>query len=85
MIFHKQKPVFKGSEFFENRFFVYYKAICCAWGNNTIFKSKYRQKLILILNTNKIQGKICAEIQYKPVFNSCEIVGLILPNLKITH
>ncbi len=31
----------------------------------------------VILNTNKIQEKICAEILYKPVFNSYEIVGLI--------
>ena len=31
----------------------------------------------IILNTNKIQEKICAEIQYKPVFNSYKIVGLI--------
>ena len=31
----------------------------------------------LILNTNKIKEKICAEIQYKPVKNSYEIVGLI--------
>ena len=31
----------------------------------------------IILNTNKIQEKICAEIQYKPVKNSYEIVGLI--------
>ena len=30
-----------------------------------------------ILNTNKIKEKICAEIQYKPVKNSYEIVGLI--------
>ena len=33
--------------------------------------------MIIILNTNKIQEKICAEIAYKPVFNSYEIVGLI--------
>ena len=33
--------------------------------------------LILILNTNKIQEKICAEIPYKPVKNSYKIVGLI--------
>ena len=33
--------------------------------------------LILILNTNKIQEKICAEIPYKPVKNSYEIIGLI--------
>ena len=32
---------------------------------------------LLILNTNKIQEKICAEILYKPVKNSYEIVGLI--------
>ena len=32
---------------------------------------------IIILNTNKIQEKICAEITYKPVFNSYKIVGLI--------
>ena len=32
---------------------------------------------IIILNTNKIQEKICAEILYKPVFNSYKIVGLI--------
>ena len=31
----------------------------------------------LILNTNKIQEKICAEILYKPVFNSYKIIGLI--------
>ena len=31
----------------------------------------------IILNTNKIQEKIYAEIQYKPVKNSYEIVGLI--------
>lgn len=31
----------------------------------------------IILNIYKIQEKICAEIQYKPVFNSCEIIGLI--------
>ncbi len=31
----------------------------------------------VILNTNKIQEKICAEILYKPVKNSYEIVGLI--------
>ena len=31
----------------------------------------------VILNTNKIQEKICAEIQYKPAFNSYEIIGLI--------
>ncbi len=31
----------------------------------------------IILNTNKIQEKICAEIQYKPVKNSCGIIGLI--------
>ena len=31
----------------------------------------------VILNTNKIQEKICAEILYKPVFNSYEIIGLI--------
>ena len=31
----------------------------------------------LILNTNKIQEKICAEILYKPVKNSYGIVGLI--------
>ena len=31
----------------------------------------------IIPNTNKIQEKICAEIQYKPVKNSCEIVDLI--------
>ena len=36
----------------------------------------------IIPNTNKIQEKICAEIQYKPVKNSCEIVGLIFPNFK---
>ena len=36
-----------------------------------------RLNSIIILNTNKIQKKICAEIQYKPVFNSCEIIGLI--------
>ena len=35
--------------------------------------------LMLILNTNKIQEKICAEILYKPVFNSYKIVGLIFP------
>ncbi len=33
--------------------------------------------MTIILNTNKIQEKICAEIQYKPVFNSYKIVGLI--------
>ena len=32
---------------------------------------------VLILNTNKIQEKICAEIPYKPVKNSYKIVGLI--------
>ncbi len=32
---------------------------------------------IIILNTNKIKEKICAEIAYKPVFNSHKIVGLI--------
>ena len=34
-------------------------------------------KSALILNTNKIQEKICAEILYKPVKNSYGIVGLI--------
>ena len=33
--------------------------------------------MIVILNTNKKREKICAEIQYKTVFNSYEIVGLI--------
>ena len=33
--------------------------------------------VISILNTNKIQEKICAEILYKPVKNSYEIIGLI--------
>ena len=32
---------------------------------------------VLILNTNKIQEKICAEILYKPVKDSYKIVGLI--------
>ncbi len=31
----------------------------------------------VILNTNKIKEKFCTEIEYKPVFNSCKIVGLI--------
>ena len=31
----------------------------------------------IILNTNNIQEKICAEILYKPVKNSNEIIGLI--------
>ncbi len=33
--------------------------------------------LFVILNTKKIKEKICAEIAYKPVFNSYKIVGLI--------
>ncbi len=36
----------------------------------------------IIPNTNKIQEKICAEIQYKPVKNSCGIVCLIFSNFK---
>ena len=36
----------------------------------------------VILNTNKIQEKICAKIQYKPVFNSYKIVGLIFFKFK---
>lgn len=32
----------------------------------------------VILNTNKMKEKICTEIEYKPVFNSCKIVGSIL-------
>ena len=37
--------------------------------------------LMLILNTNKIQEKICAEIPYKPVKNSYKIVGLIFSKI----
>ena len=33
--------------------------------------------MAIMLNTNKIKEKICAEIAYKAVFNSYKIVGLI--------
>ena len=37
----------------------------------------------IILNTNKIQEKICAEIQYKTVKNSYEIIGLIFSKFEM--
>ncbi len=39
--------------------------------------------MCIILNINKINEKICAEIQYKPVKNSYEIVGLIFSKFKM--
>ena len=43
-----------------------------------MIKRLLKSILSLILNNKKIKEKICAEIQYKPVFNSYEIVGLII-------
>ena len=39
--------------------------------------------MCIILNINKINEKICAEIQYKPVKNSYGIVGLIFSKFKM--
>ena len=45
--------------------------------NGTTDKSRPKNETPIILNTNKIQEKICAEIPYKPIKNSYKIVGLI--------
>ncbi|MGN0609294.1 MAG: hypothetical protein ACI4J6_08805, partial [Oscillospiraceae bacterium] len=44
---------------------------------NTAIPVKTADTAAVILNTNKKREKICAEIQYKTVFNSYKIVGLI--------
>ena len=61
---------------------IYYLQRCMNWLNiiNTAPPSTMYEQLwdmSLILNTNKIQEKICAEFLYKPVFNSYKIIGLI--------
>ena len=49
----------------------------CVGGNNISDPTYTLSFITVILNTNKIQEKICAEILYKPVKNSYEIIGLI--------